>query len=365
MNYIPEAGHFIIGLSIIIPIIYLTDGKFNKKVAIIFLLNNWLGPDHGQVFSKLLSLEELTGLDFHWFLPFLLWAIPLAYFYSYFSRFSVKRTDNFFALSDEKRREVSWKNAYLLCISGGLLHTIADAFFRHRVYDSTIKILNGVIKPEIGELNNLAYFGIDIGVSHILLTYFIAIFVVFFGLYILDKEFKKVFLFYTVYVAVIFCITFFFVGSEYDTAVVILSVSFILLPLMLLFYVDKEVTRNPTSIKKEPRIEAEKGLKIIGAISLFLATIFILFGLALLVSPGILSSLEIAEVFIIVLGIFVSSVGCIMAIGAIGLFLRKNVCRKILMGASLLMLILIYPLFIFFYIAQDDVKALFRKRDHS
>ncbi|MFO8020087.1 MAG: hypothetical protein R6U96_15790 [Promethearchaeia archaeon] len=356
-----EAGHFIIGLSIVIPIIYLTDGKFNKKVAIIFLLNNWLGPDHGQVFSNLLGLEELIGLDFHWFLPFLLWAIPLAYFYSYFSRFSVERNPRFLTISDDKKRDVNWKNAYLLCISGGLLHTIIDALFRHKIYDSTIKILDGVIEPKIGELNNLASFGIDIGVSHILITYFIAIFVVFFGLYILDKEFKKVLQFYIIYAALIFCITLFFVGSEYDTAVVVLSVSFIVLPLMLLFYVDKEVKRNPTSVKGKPRINPELGLKLIGGISLLLAAVFLIFGMALIMNPTLLESLETGELFIIILGILLTFVGSIMLIGAAGLFLRKNHSRIVLMFSSLLIFILIYPLFIFFYLAQDDVKTLFKE----
>jgi len=347
-------------LSILIPIFYLTDGKFNKKVAVIFLINNWLGPDHGQVFSKLLSLEELTGLDFHWFLPFLLWAIPLAYFFSYFSRFSVEKTEKFFTISDDKKRDVSWRNAYLLCISGGLLHTIADAIFRHRVYNSTIKFLDGVIEPKIGELNNLAYFGIDIGVSHILLTYFIAIFVVFFGLYILDKKFKKVFLFYTIYIVIIFCITLFFVGNEYDTSVVILSVTFILLPLMLLFYVEKDVKKNPTSIKDKSKINAEQGVKVIAIIALLFAALLLVFGIVLIFQPEMLAtSLEVGKIFIIILGILLSSVGGVMLYGAIGLFLKRNSSRIVLMVSTLVIFILIYPLFMFFYLAQDDVKALF------
>ena len=192
----PEVGHIFIAMSILIPVFYLTDNKFNKKVAVIFLLSNWIGPDHGQIFSKLFNLEDLTGLDFHWFIPFLLWSIPLAYCYSYFSRFSVKKTERFFTITDDGKRDVNWKNAYLLCMSGGLLHTIADAYFRHDVYDSTIKFLDDVIQPKIGELNQLASIGIDVGVSHIILTYFIAIIVVFAVLYLLDKDFKHIFIFF-------------------------------------------------------------------------------------------------------------------------------------------------------------------------
>src|SRR6056297_1780268 len=157
----PEAGHFVLGLSILLPVFYLTDGKFNKKVAVVFLLNNWLGPDLGQVYSKLFQLEDLTGLDFHWFIPFMLFAVPLAYFYSYFSRFSVERRNSFLKIVDDGKRDISWRNAYLLCLSGGLLHTIADAIFRKQVYNSTIKILDDFIQPDIGDLFGLATYGLD------------------------------------------------------------------------------------------------------------------------------------------------------------------------------------------------------------
>ena len=128
----PEAAHYIIGMSILIPLFYITDGKFNKKVAIIFLINNWIGPDLGQVYSKLFGIEDAVGIDFHWFIPFMFFAIPMGYFYSYMSRFSVTKTSGakgFLTIKDDVSKDVSWRNAYLLCLSGGLLHTIADAIF--------------------------------------------------------------------------------------------------------------------------------------------------------------------------------------------------------------------------------------------
>lgn len=358
----PEVGHFFIGLSILIPIFYLTEGKFNKKVAIIFLLNNWIGPDHGQIFSKLLGLEDLTGLDFHWFLPFLLWAIPLAYFYSYMSRFSVERSERFLKITDDGKRDINWKNSYLLCISGGLLHTIADTIFRHRTYDSTIKILNGVIEPKMGDLYGLAGFGIDIGVTHILLTYLIAILVVFIGLYILDKEFKKVLGFFSLYTLSVFLITLFFVGSEYDTAVIILALTFIVLPLMLLFYVEKDVKNNPTKMPTSPKIDAELGLKVTGIISLLISLAILMLGLLVFINPSILGeALEIDMIFILIVAILLSVIAGLMVLGSIGLFLKNNYCRQVVLFATLVMFILIYPLFILFYLSQEDVKELFNK----
>ncbi len=359
----PEVGHFIIAFSILIPVFYLTDSKFNKKVAVIFVLCNWIGPDHAQIFGKLFNLEDLIGLDFHWFIPFLLWAIPLAYFYSYFSRFSVKKTEHFYTIADDGKRDVNWKNAYLLCISGGLLHTIADAFFRHNMYDSTIKFLNEWIEPQLGELNQLAAFGIDVGVLHVVLTYFIAIIVVFTAMYLLDKDFKKVMLFTTIYFIAAFFITLFFVGEEYDTAVIILSVTFIIIPLMLLFYVDKNVRNKPTIVNESPRLNTDLSLKIIGITTLLLSVLLLIGGILITAKPSILDSLEIGEEFILALGILLSIVGGVLLFGSIGIFKRIKLCRTIIMVATCAMLLLVYPLFILFYLAQDDVKAQFTRKE--
>lgn len=357
----PEVGHFVIGLSILIPVIYLTDGKFNKKVAVIFLLSNWIGPDHGQIFSKLLSLEDLTGLDFHWFIPFLLWAIPLAYFYSYFSRFSVKKTERFYSISDDGKRDVNWKNSYLLCVSGGLLHTIADAFFRHNVYDSTIKFLDGFIEPKIGELNQLAFFGIDIGAFHVIMTYFVAIFVVFIAMYLLDRDFRGIIQFYSIYIALVFVITLFFVGSEYDTAVIILSVTFIVLPLMLLFYVDKDVRNKPTSIPEGPRIKAETGFKIVGSISTLISFLFLILGIIAIANPAVLNFEDVGVELIQTLGILILIVSIVMVISNIGMFLKIDTFRIVLVITYSFFMILVYPLILMLYLCQENVKDIFAR----
>ena len=359
----PEIGHFFIALSILIPVFYLTDSKFNKKVAVIFVLCNWVGPDHGQIFDKLFGIEDLIGIDFHYFIPFLLWAIPLSYCYSYISRFSVKKTDKFYTIADDGKRDVNWKNAYILCISGGLLHTYADALFRHDVYDSSIKFLNNFLDPKLGELNQLASIGIDVGVTHVVISYFIAILVVFTALYLLDKDFKKILQFFILYTISVFTVSLLFVSEEYDTAVIILSLTFIVVPLMLLFYVDKNVRNKPTVINESPKINTELGLKLVGIITLILSILLLVGGIVITVKPSILDSLEIGVEFILALGIVLSTVGGVLLIGSIGIFKRIKFCRTIIMIATCFMLLLVYPLFILFYLAQDDVKAQFERKE--
>lgn len=352
-------GHFIIGLAILIPIIYYTDGKFNNKVAAIFLINNWIGPDAGQAYK---FLEDLTGIDFHWYLPFLILALPMALFFSYFSRFSLKKTERFFSIIDDGRREVNWKNAYLLCVSGGALHTIADAIFRHRTYDSTIKIFNHFIEPELGELYFIASYGTEVGILQAV-PFIVMLLVIFFAVYILDHDWKQVLLIYAIIGAFTISFALIFgdkvIGEEYDVALTILSTAFILVPLLLLFYVEKDVNTNPTPMIEEPRIRAELGLKIIILISLTIGSILSVLGILVIVSPSLLDFLDISGALISLLSILVLSVGLIMIIGAFGLLFRINFARYLLMVVTSILFIFIFPLFIFYFLCQDNVKSLF------
>ncbi|MCK4285272.1 MAG: hypothetical protein KAX18_03675, partial [Candidatus Lokiarchaeota archaeon] len=138
-----ELGHFIIAFSIIIPIIYFSGDKFNYKVAAIFIIGNWIGPDSSQAFGFL-------PIDFHYIIPYLIWAVPLALFFSYFSRFSVKRSERFFKMVDDGKRDVTWRNAYLLLVSSGLIHTITDALFRNNL---KIKFLENIFEPTLPEIH--------------------------------------------------------------------------------------------------------------------------------------------------------------------------------------------------------------------
>jgi len=355
-------GHFVIGFAIIIPILYYTNGEFNKKVAAIFIINNWMGPDVGQAFG---FLESLTGIDFHWFIPWMVFAIPLALVFSYMSRFSIERSERFFKIVDDGRIEVSWKNAYLLCAAGGLLHTIADAIFRHNTYDSTIKFLDDVFQPKLGELFYIANTGADVGVLQ-LLPFLIMIIIILFAVYIVDRDIKSIIVFYAIFCALTLTLPLVFgdkiVGEEYEVAVVFLSVLFIFLPLMFLFYADKDVRDNLTLAPARSRISPETGLKFVGIITLLSAVALLLLGIIGLTNPLIIQSIaDVGESLIITIGIVVICCGIAMCFAGIGIFMKKNFSRYILMLVCGLLVILIYPLIILFYLNQNDVKQLFEK----
>ncbi len=354
-------GHIIISLAILIPIIYYTDGEFNKKVAAIFLINNWIGPDSAQAYG---FLEDLTGIDFHWFIPFLIWAIPLALFFSYFSRFSIKRTKHFFEIVDDGRRELNWKNSYLLCVSGGLLHTIADAIFRHDTHDSTIKLLDNVLQPHLGDLYHIASYGVEVGALQIL-PFIIMFIVVLLAVYIVEQEYKDVLIIYAIISGLTLLLAFTFgdkiIGEEYGVAVVILATVFILLPIILLFHVEKDVKKNPTSAPESARIDAKLGIKLVGITSIVVSVVFLALGILIFMSSPTENFLDLNEGLFVLLGFVILIVGGLMMVGAIGLFLKINACRNIMMFACAVTTIFIYPLVIFYYLCQNDIKALFKK----
>ena len=353
----PELGHLIIAFSIIIPIIYFSGDKFNYKVAAIFIIGNWIGPDSTQAFSFL-------PIDFHYIIPYLIWAVPLALFFSYFSRFSVKRSDRFFKLVDDGKRDVTWRNSYLLLVSSGLIHTISDTLFRNNL---KIKFLENIFEPTLPEIHRYGFiFDLDIPILQ-MISYTILITVTLLAVFIVDKKFKDILVFFFTFIGVTVLIVFIFgervVGGEYDVGASFLAVLFIFIPLMLLFYVAKDVNEHPTLSLEEPRINPELGLKIAAGLSGIIALFFLLIGILSITSPSIIQELiDFSESSFFILGIIFIILGGITTFAIIGLFLKINACRYIVISVCIFMTLFVYPLLIVLYLCQDNVKALFYKR---
>ena len=73
----PGLGHLFFGLFLIIPILFIAKNQLNYKIAIIFVLTNWIGPD------SFWPWNAIIPIDFHPLLGYIILAIPLALFYSY------------------------------------------------------------------------------------------------------------------------------------------------------------------------------------------------------------------------------------------------------------------------------------------
>ncbi|MHA1267629.1 MAG: hypothetical protein ACTSRS_20500 [Candidatus Helarchaeota archaeon] len=355
----PEIGHLIIGLSIVIPILYFARDRFSYKVAAIFVLNNWIGPDMAQAFGFL-------PIDFHYLIPYFIWAIPMGLFYSYLSRFSIKRTNRFLTFQDDGVREVSWKNAYLLAISGGMLHTLADAMFRNNL---KIKFLEGFFEPTLFQIHD---WGKEFGLGmeeFFIIGYIIMIAVSFLTIYILRKRFKDTLIFLLAIVAVtllnvvVLGDTVF--GGEFDTAVIFMALCFIFIPFMLLFYVARDVYDHPIKPPEGKIPKTARNINVVAIISIGVSVIFLSIGLLGVLAPEIIGSLFGFENLIIVaLGIVILVTAGLLLFGSIGLFFRINLCRQILMSIYLIFVILVYPIAIILFLCQEDVKDSFLSKSN-
>ncbi|MFX0136358.1 MAG: hypothetical protein ACFFDN_22140, partial [Candidatus Hodarchaeota archaeon] len=178
----PGIAHLLFGLFLVIPIMYIAKDRLNWKVAFIFVLNNWNGPDSFWPYG-------FIPFDMHAIISYVIWCIPLALYYSYLSRFSFRRKGNFFEVVDDGRREVKWRNAYILCIAGGISHTFIDTLF-HLGMD--IHIFQDWHIP----FESVLWFGVStlkISEGLIILGYVIMTIVSLFIIYFLNRDLKDIF----------------------------------------------------------------------------------------------------------------------------------------------------------------------------
>ncbi|MHA2250367.1 MAG: hypothetical protein ACXAD7_08390 [Candidatus Kariarchaeaceae archaeon] len=347
-------GHLVIGLSIVIPIYYFNKDKFHSQVAIIFVLNNWIGPDSAQAYFFL-------PYDFHYLIPFIFWAVPLASFYSYLTRFSIDFKDYTFDILDQKYRMLTWRQSYLLVLSGGLIHTFTDTLFRDNL---RIKLLEHIWSPTLYDLHQWGQS--DKGhESYQLIGYVLLLFAVFLLLYIFENSKENVLTFFLILITIeIFAVLLLgsnVVRNEYDLGVIFISLLFVFVPLMLLFYVIEDVHAHSLNMKPHEIDDVRpQQINRIASLSIVLAGLMLVLGLLGVLYPDNLrSSVDFNESFILLLGSIFLISGMIIAIAGIGLFFRINYARRIVMVFCSLLVLFVYPLVIVFYLAQDNVKAEF------
>ncbi len=128
----PSIGHLLLGGMLSLILYYFGDKKkFTKYHAFILFVNNYLGPDLGWV----LLIGEYT----HTIVGFAIFALFIAFFFSYFTRFSpdFKHKD-----LTEHPKQVRYLNTLCLVIAGGTMHNYLDGIINHEGHF--------YIVPEIG-----------------------------------------------------------------------------------------------------------------------------------------------------------------------------------------------------------------------
>lgn len=361
----PSIGHLFYACCIIIPILYFTqdDKSFSYKAAFIFVINNLFGPDAAQIF---------LGLPFHSILGFLIFAIPLSLFYSYFSRFSLRRIDKGvrFRFEDDGIREVTWKNSFCLTVAGGISHFFIDQFYH---FHKSMMLWPGV---NISHDEMLAWGGEAYHVFEpiTILGFTVILFLMIFSLHTFEKGYKEslILLLSVIGIAIIFILVFGgeVYGGERELGVIVHSLVYVLIPLFLLFYVARDIREHPNEKREIPKIDRNKLLNIIALISCIFAGFWILFCSLIIISPDIMAvplasrmggdpsdfynTLILAAVLILLLTIP-------LLICSIGLFFRINYCRYIVIGLYLILFMLAFPMGISLFLCEKDVKELFIK----
>lgn len=367
----PWIGHIIYGLSFIIPLLYFTkddEKKFSYKVAFIFLVNNFVGPDASHIW---------VGLPFHNFLGFLIFAIPLSLFYSYLSRFSLNKIGGSkfrFGFVDDEIREVNWKNSYFLCISGGILHKFIDQFYH---WDRNVTFWPGLSLNHEDFLSwgGEAYHVLD---PLILIGYIIVILSIVASFYCLKKGFKETFKLFIV-ITSLSLIVIFTIGveaflGEREVGVIFHSILYMLIPFFLLLYTAKDVRDNPNKKVDVPKIKRPLLLKIVAFISIGVALILMAISITSLVQTDIIAfpvadklgkSLADTRFTIRFLGFTILFLSGTLLIASIGLFFKNNICRKIAIIINVGLWILAFPVAISLFLSENNVKALFNHKEQA
>jgi len=359
----PGIAHLVFGLFIAIPIMFMLKDKLNYKIAVIFVLNNWMGPDSYWPYS-------FIPVNFHTLIGFAMWTIPLSLFYSYLSRFSFQRSAQFFTVVDDRKRDVKWLNAYLLCIAGGMCHFFIDAFFH--LGDQWIEFLPNIPWISPGwQINFQDFWGLFIAPNLstdalVVLGYVIMLSVSLLIIYFLKKEMKEILIFVGATIGTVF-LSIFTLGNqvfaeEGEVGAIIFSALFVFVPLLLFAYVTNDVHQNPTNFS-EKSVNSTFKLNLIAVITCILGTLFFLLGLSGMIAPDLVKELlNLSNSILFGIGLGVTILATIGIIGGIGLFFRIPICRYFAIFLSILLLIFVFPFAIALTLCQKDIKELFQKK---
>jgi hypothetical protein len=100
----------------------ISDKKFSKYHVMILMIANYLGPDLGWA----LGIGDFT----HTYVGYLAFAVFIAFFYSYFTRFTPDFKKR--VLVDKGYNRIPYPSAYFLACAGGIMHVYLDGVMNHQ-----------------------------------------------------------------------------------------------------------------------------------------------------------------------------------------------------------------------------------------
>ena len=350
----PGIGHLVYGLAVVAGLLFITRNKFNHKVAFIFFVNNYLGPDTAHIYGEI----------FHTLLGFPIFAIPLSLFYSYLSRFSVHRSGKFIDIIDDGKREVNWKNAFYATVAGGISHRMIDGLFHPGYW---FGFLPDGWDLSLDNLNS--WNGGNSWTAAIVLDMVMIVFIIAGSLYAIREGYKKALMFLSIVVGMflieVAATDFSVTGGENDVAVFFFTGVFILAPLLLIGHADREVKAHPVEVLEKPRISRKIVVPLLNSLMLAVVALFFAAGFA-----GTFYTSWLEHLIHIsfggpagtqAVGIMFMGLTGVGIVGCIGVYFKNSRCRSIVMVMSTLTWYFVFPFGLALVLSENDVKSWFQK----
>jgi hypothetical protein len=297
---------------------------------------------------------------------FAVYALIFAFMYSYFSKFSISREGWKFTIHDDGKIEVPYKQAYMLCLAGGISHFVID-MIGHKGFKTYFFQWYNL---NLSDFHQLELAGIDYyhNIGALAIVGFLYImFVVLLLFQVIQKKSKKQYLFIVGIVTTTIALMMisnglFFAEAEITTPFVVIV--YFLIPLTLLYTALNQLYE----MKNQGTIIPTKPIKAKTILNLVIGLLTVLC-LALLIGGIIVNGMatEIATGFgynpaLFFYGSIAAMIlSGVLALITISLVFRKEFARKLVIGICFCGYVIVIPLLISFALSETDVKALFSK----
>lgn len=353
----PSFSHILYGFVLILPVLLIARDRMNYKALLIFILNNYFGPDGTYAFIFL----PLNG---HTIVGFAVYALIFAFLYSYFSKFSINRDGWKFSIQDDGKMEVPYKQSYMLCLAGGICHFVID-MIGHKGFKTYFSQWDNM---NLSDFHHLELWGIDYyhNIGALAAVGYLYILVVVLLLFqVIRQDSKSQYKFVMGIVATTITLMLlsrglFFAETEITTPFIIIV--YFLTPLTLLYTALQQLYEMKVKGIEIPTksLDPNKILKLVVGLLVFLCLVLLIAGI---IVNGMADEIGTRFGYNPALFYYGSIIAIILSgilvIITILIIKRIELGRRIVIAIGLLGYAIVIPLVLAFALSEKEVKALF------
>ena len=376
--HMPSIAHLVLGAIFALSFYYVSEGKFTKTHAFILFMNNYLGPDVGWV----VGLGQYT----HTLVFYPLFALILALFYHFFTKFSLSLDGiKHIELIELKEHKLTYLNTYLLVLAGGWMHNYLDGMFNRGGVFLILPPINGAKGLSYDLFFFMEMWAKGAGQLNLILSVLMGICFIFGMIFVfvfaLKKETIASFLSAIIFMAA-FMVLFYVAGSIvtllHADAGAILHISLFWLPIMGLIplstrewkFTEKfEISshRKKSTNGSKTLLFVASWIMLIGILVVFISILGFMFNEQILAFLYSLWEEEISmylteqEVLNLLVGgeIFILVLGMVNMVCSIGLGMKHKILWRFTIYYHLLLAWTLVGLAIACLLSKDAVKELF------